>query len=349
MPAMEEIGGWPAVLGRLVEGRDLDRSESREAMADILTGEVGSARIAGYLVGLRAKGETADEVLGMVDAMLEAATPVAAPGNAIDIVGTGGATPRRTRALNVSTMACFVAAAAGALVCKHGNRKASSTSGSFDFLEALGLQMELDSQGVERLMDREGIAFCFARIFHPAMRHAAPVRSELAIPTVFNLLGPLSHPGGVLRQVIGVADASRAILVADVLRERSTPRAMVVHGHGGLDELSVTGPSEVVEVRDGEIHLHQVDPRSLGLDVVSADQVPGGDPQSNAGLFERMLDGELGPVRDTVLLNAAAGLVVAGMADTIEEGLPVAAAAVDSGAVGELLERLRHIASSANR
>jgi anthranilate phosphoribosyltransferase len=341
---IDAVGGWRTVLGTLVDGVDLQRDVAAAALRSVLAGEASPAQIAGFVVALRTKGEAADEVLGMVDAMLEAATPVRVPADAIDIVGTGGAKRRQASALNVSTMACFVAAGAGAVVCKHGNRRASSTSGSFDVLEALGLGVELDAAGVERCLAEAGIAFCFARSFHPAMRHAAPVRAELGIPTIFNVLGPLSHPGGVLRQVIGVADPGRAELVLDVLRARGAPRAMVVHGHGELDELSTSGRSLVLELRDGEVQHLEVDPTALGLTPTALDDLPGGDPAENARLAEALLSGQIGPVRDIVLLNAAAGLVVAGIVDDLADGVARAAASIDEGDAAAVLDRLRAVA-----
>lgn len=341
---IDEVGGWPQVLGPLVEGVDLPRDVATAALRSVLEGEASAAQIAAFVVALRAKGEAADEVLGLVDAMLGAATPLTVPDGAIDIVGTGGAPRRRSAALNVSTMACFVAVGAGATVCKHGNRRASSTSGSFDVLEALGLNVELDAAGVQRCVREAGIGFCFARTFHPAMRHAAPVRAELGIPTVFNLLGPLSHPGGVLRQVIGVADRARLALVADVLAGRATPHAMVVHGAGGLDELTTAGPSLVIELRDGAVERYEVDPVALGLQITPLEDLPGGDAAQNAALAEALFAGTSGPVRDIVVLNAAAALVVAGVAGDVAEGIDKAAASIDDGHAGEVLERLRQVA-----
>ncbi len=338
---IDEVGGWSAVLGELVAGRDLPRATAGTALRSVLSGEATEAQIAALVVALRAKGESTDEVLGLVDAMVAAATPVAVPEGAIDIVGTGGAARRRVAALNVSTMASFVAAGAGAVVCKHGNRKASSTSGSSDLLEALGIEVELDAAGVERCLAEAGIGFCFARAFHPAMRHAAPVRAQLGIPTVFNVLGPLSHPGGVLRQVIGVAEPGRAELVLAVLAGRGAPRAMVVHGAGELDELSTTGRSTVLELRDGAIERYEVDPAALGLQPAAAADLPGGDPAENARLAEELLGGATGPVRDIVVLNAAAGIVVAGMADDLATGVTLASAAIDDGRASAVLDLLR--------
>ena len=268
MGVFADAGAWPGVLAELSAGRDLSADVARSAMECILEGEATPAQIAAFIVALRVKGESPAEVAGLVDAMLEAAAPLdlADPERTVDLVGTGGATPLRGRAFNVSTMASLVAAASGATVCKHGNRKASSTSGSTDLLEALGVEVELDGPRVARCVDEAGVGFAFARMFHPAMRHAAPVRAELGMPTVFNVLGPLSHPGRVGRQVLGVSDPR-------LLRSGSggaacvgaSTRAWVVHGSDGLDELTTTDATTVVEVRDGEIRRFEVRPEDVGL------------------------------------------------------------------------------------
>lgn len=339
----DEIGGWKAVLSILTAGRDLTSAQAAAAMGEILRGDATPAQISAFIVALRMKGETVAEMTGMVDAMLAAAAPISLPfdaGDAIDIVGTGGAPSRRVHALNVSTMSCFVAAGAGAKVCKHGNRKASSTSGSFDLLEALGIPVELDGPAVAHCVAQAGVGFCFARAFHPAMRFAGPVRAELAIPTVFNFLGPLSNPAGVTRQVIGVSDASMAPTVIGVLQSRGAPRAMVVHGHDGMDELTTTGPSTVHELRDGEVRTYELDPAALGIDVVAAEAVKGGDAATNAAIATRVFGGESGPYRDIVTLNAAAGLWVAGRVDDLSDGLALARAAIDDGQAQATLDAL---------
>ena len=244
-------GGWPTLLGRLVDGSDLTTEEARDVMAVVLAGKATDAQLAGLLLGLRGKGEAPAEVSGMVDAMLDAAAPLdLAQPNVIDLVGTGGSPRRRTRALNVSTAACFVAAGAGAKVCKHGNRRASSTSGSSDVLDELGIAVELDGPQVAACVAQVGLAFAFARMFHPAMRHAAAVRAELGIPTVFNLLGPLAHPAHLTRAVIGVSDPSRLELLAQVMRRRGVERVWLVHGEDGLDELSTSSDSQIIEVKE---------------------------------------------------------------------------------------------------
>lgn len=314
-------------------------------MSDILSGSVDPARIAGLLVGLAAKGETVEELTGMALAMREAAEPVQVRPDAIDIVGTGGSMQRRSHALNVSTMASIVAAAAGAVVCKHGNRRASSTSGSFDFLEALGVTIELGPRQLEACVDEVGLGFAFARTFHPAMRFAGPVRAELGIPTAFNLLGPLAHPSRLTRQVVGVASPERARSLAAVLAELGSASAWVVSGHGGLDELALTGDSEVWQVTPDGLDHRRIALADLGLAPVDPDALAGGDPATNAKLFEDMIAGQSGPRRDIVALNAAAGLVVAGQANDLDQGLQAAIAAFDDGRVGAKLEQLRTVSA----
>jgi anthranilate phosphoribosyltransferase len=346
-PTLDQLGGWPAVLGPLSTGAHLTADHTHAALREILDGGVSDARVAGYIVALRIKGETVEEVDGMVDAMLEASEALTLDPDVVDIVGTGGSPTRRVHALNVSTMASIVTAGAGVAVCKHGNRKATSTSGSFDLLAELGVTIELDGDGVARCVREAGLGFAFARGFHPAMRFVGPVRAELGIPTVFNLLGPLSHPGGLTRQVIGVGDARVVDLVAGVLAARGAERALVVHGSDGLDEITLTGPTMVHEVRDGAVQVWELRPEDLGLSVRSAEELKGGDPPTNADLARRVLAGETGPVRDIVLLNAAAGLWVGGAVDTIADGLETAAAAVDDGRAAAALERVVDVSREA--
>lgn len=341
MRSLTEVGGWRTLLGRLVDGTDLTSDEAGAAMTAILAGDATPAQTAGFIVALRQKGETVDELDGLVGAMLGAAAELDLPPGTIDIVGTGGSPRRRTRALNVSTMASIVAAAAGATVCKHGNVKASSTSGSFDLLAALGVNYDLSSARVEEIVREVGIGFCFARAFHPAMRHAGPVRAELGIPTVFNVLGPLSHPGRVRRQVLGVGDPRLLDLVAGVLATRGADHALVVHGADQLDELSLCGPTAVREVRDGAVvGTYQVDPTDFGLTVVAEDDMPGGTPEDNAAIARAVFAGEAGPARDIVTLNAGAGLYVAGVVDSLADGVRVAGEAIDAGRAAATLEHL---------
>ncbi len=337
---MTEFIGWPEVLHRVTAREDLSAADAGAALAQVLAGEAEPVQLAAFIAALRTKGESVDEVAGMVDAMLGAAEPLDLPDTAIDIVGTGGSTRRRTKAVNVSTMASFVAAAAGATVCKHGNRKASSSSGSSDLLEALGLEVELDAAGVAACVTELGLGFAFARVFHPAMRHAGPVRAALGIPSVFNILGPLSHPGRITRQVIGVSSSDLGPLVAGVLAQRGSPHAWVVHGSDGLDELTLAGPSTVWEVAGGVIEERTVVPGDAGLEPVDDGEMAGGGPERNAELFHSLLAGEIGPVRDLVLLNAAAGLVVADVVADLADGVAAGAQALSDGAVERVYRQL---------
>lgn len=329
------------MLSRIAAGSNLDRSEAHAVMSEILRGEATAAQIGGLLVGLAVKGESTDEMAGFVESMLAASEPLKIPEHALDIVGTGGSRHRRTHAVNASTMACIVAGAAGAIVCKHGNRRASSTSGSFDFLEALGIDITIAPVDLERCVAEIGVGFAFARSFHPAMRFAGPVRAELGIPTVFNTLGPLAHPGRIKRQLVGVAGEEKAAAVAAVLAELGSHRAWVVAGADGLDEVSTSGPSVIFDVSPAGIERLTVDLDEVGVDRVELAQIAGGGPQDNVDIFERMVAGENGPHRDLVAVNAGAGLVVAGLADDLRHGVVLANEALDSGAAGEKLDRLR--------
>lgn len=335
-------GGWSVVLGTLMEGRDLDGEVARAAMAEILDGAASPAQIAAFVVALRMKGETVAELVGMVDAMLAASTRVEidTSGPVIDVVGTGG---DRAHTINVSTLAALVVAGAGGQVCKHGNRAASSACGAADLLEALGVAIELGPEGVAACVAEAGIGFCFAPRYHPAMRHAGPSRRDLGIPTAFNILGPLSNPGRVRRYLIGVADLRMAERMAGVLQAKGADRALIVHGGDGLDELTTTGPSTVVELRDGEVSTWEVHPEALGLPIVDREDLVGGDAAVNADLARRVLAGEHGPHRDIVSLNAGAGLLVAGLVDDLPAGLHAAREAIDSGAAVARLAALVEI------
>ena len=336
-------GAWPGVLQSLADRADLSPEVAGGALAHILQGEATPAQIAGFLMALRTKGETAEEVAAFVEAMLSAAAPLPLPDpqNTLDLVGTGGSRTLAGGAFNVSTMASVVAAAAGATVCKHGNRKASSTSGSTDLLEALDVEVELDGAGVAACVRDAGVGFAFARMFHPAMRHAAPVRAELGVPTVFNLLGPLSHPGRVGHQVIGVSDPARVDLVAAALAAHGTHRSWVVHGHDGLDEVTTTAPTTVVEVAGHEeVRRFEIDPVSAGVARAAVADIRIGDPSQNAAAANAMLEGAKGPIRDMVVLNAAAGLVVSGVVRELPGGVDAAAHAIDSGGAASTLGKL---------
>ena len=341
-----EHGGWPVVLTTLMGGGDLTPAVAQAAMTEILDGAASPAQIAAFIVALRMKGETVPELVGMVDAMLAASTRVDldSGGAVIDVVGTGG---DRAHTINVSTLAAVVVAGAGGEVCKHGNRAASSACGAADLLEALGVAIELGPLGVARCVAEAGIGFCFAPRYHPAMRHAGPSRRDLGIPTAFNILGPLCNPARVRRYVIGVADLAMADRMAGVLRVKGAEHALIVHGGDGLDELTTTGVSTVVELRDGAVRHWEVDPAALGLRRADREDLVGGDAAVNADLARRVLAGEHGPHRDIVVLNAGAGLLVAGRADDLREGIEIAAAAIDSGAAVATLARLVEVSQRA--
>ncbi len=345
------IGGWPGVLGTLARHEDLEESAARAAMAEILAGNATSAQIAAYMVALRMKGETVGELGGLVDAMLQVAAivPLRDPSAAVDVVGTGG---DGAHTINVSTIAAFVVAGAGAKVCKHGNRAASSSCGTADVLEALGVAIDLDAAGVARCVAEAGMGFCFAPRFHPAFRHAGPPRRELGIATSFNVLGPMTNPGRVKRHLIGLADASIAERMLGVLAARGTVRALIVHGQDGLDELTTTTVSTVTELRDGRISSFQVDPRALGLAPARPEQLRGADSGVNAAAARAVLGGEPGPHRDIVALNAAAALVVAELAPDIGAGLALAGQVLDDGRAAAVLDRLvevSHLAAGDQR
>ena len=320
-----DLGGWPGILGPLTSGEDLTTEQAAGAMAEILSGEATPAQVAGFIVGLRMKGETIEEMAGLLSAMQDASeyVPLTDLDGVIDTCGTGG---DRSHSINVSTIAAFVVAGAGAKVCKHGNRAASSACGSADVLEALGVAIELDPAAVARCVEKAGIGFCFAPRFHPAMRHAGPTRRELGVPTVFNFLGPLANPARVRRQVLGVSDARMAEKMAGVLKARGSERALVVFGHDGLDELTTTTTSTVVELcEDGELRRYELDPAAHGISRADPSALRGGDAPANVAATRAVLGGEPGAQRDIVVLNAAAGLIAAGMAADLAEGLSAAA------------------------
>lgn len=326
---------WPRSLSRLSDHEALGPDESAEAMRRIMAGEASPGQIGGLLMALRTKGETADEVEGLARTMLELANPVRPSVPVVDVVGTGG---DRSGTFNISTVAAIVVAGAGVAVAKHGNRAASSHCGSADVLEALGVRIDLDASGVERCLADAGIAFLFAPVFHPAMAHAGPVRRELRVPTVFNFLGPLTNPARPFAQAVGCSDGSMLPLMAEVLARRGT-RAVLFRGDDGLDELSTTGPSTVFEVRDGRATEGRIDPADLGFDRAAVDELRGGDADASAAIVRGVLAGESGPRRDVVLLNAAAALEIAGRAQSLAEGIGLAAESIDSGSAAASLER----------
>ncbi|MFT4288103.1 anthranilate phosphoribosyltransferase [Nocardioides sp.] len=331
---------WPEVLAALVARTDLTSAQAAWAMGEILRGEATPAQVAGFAVALRAKGETTAELTGLVDAMYAQATPISIPGRLLDIVGTGG---DRSMSVNISTMSAIVAAGAGAKVVKHGNRSASSQSGSADVLEALGIRLDLPVDRVEALAETAGITFLFAAAFNPAMRHTAVPRRELGIGTTFNLLGPLANPTRPAANAIGVADAAMAPVMAGVFAARGAD-AWVFRGDDGLDELTITTTSSLWVVDGAEVAEHTIDPRDFGIDYSPAQALRGGDAQHNADVVRRLLAGETGAVRDAVLLNAGAALAVyaeeSGEVErALAEGIVRAAESIDSGAASRALDR----------
>jgi anthranilate phosphoribosyltransferase len=332
---------WSAVLGGLVQGRDQDRAATGWAMEQILGGEATPAQLAAFVVALRSKGETAEEIAGLADTMIDFATPIEVSGPAVDVVGSGG---DRANTVNVSTMAAVVAAAAGARVVKHGNRAASSACGSADVLEAVGVVLDVPPEAQQAVLDAAGIVFLFAPLYHAGLRHAAVPRRELGIPTTFNFLGPLANPAQPEAQAVGVADARMAELMARVLAERGN-RGLVVHGGDGLDELTTTTSSQVWVYTGGVVTATDLDPLDLGLARATVGDLVGGDAAHNAQVLLDVLDGRPGPVRDIVLLNTAATLVAfAGpeadrLVEQLREQLVVAATAIDSGAARDTLTR----------
>ena len=329
-----------AALQRLLDGHDLSRAEARDVMNTIMSGEATPAQIGGFLVALRAKGETAEEIAGCAEAMREHVLRVHPKrDDLVDTAGTGG---DGANTFNISTGAALVAAAAGAGVAKHGNRAASSATGAADVLEALGFELALPPDRIEESIDELGFGFLFAQAHHPAMKHAAPVRRELATRTVFNVLGPLTNPAGARAQVVGVYAPEIARTVADALVQLDARRAYVVHGAGGIDELSPAGPNLVCEVEGGQVRQYQLDPEDLGIPRCDPSELRGGNPETNARALRDVVDGidERSGHRSAVLLNAAGAIAAAGRAADLREGIEVARETIDSGAAEVRLDDL---------
>lgn len=329
------------LIARLADGERLSAAEAQDAFGTLMEGEATPSQIGAILMAMRLRGETVPEIAGAVAAMRERMVRVDAPAGAIDIVGTGG---DASGSYNVSTCAAIVAAAAGAIVAKHGNRALSSRSGAADTLEALGVAIELAPDAIARCIREAGVGFMFAPAHHSAVRHVGPTRKELGTRTIFNLLGPLSNPAGVTRQVVGVYAPEWVEPLAKVLAELGCERAWVVHGEG-LDEITVTGETQVAELRDGVVRTFAVHPRDAGLATHDAAALKGGEASENAAALCRVLTGEPGAYRDIVLLNAAAGLVVAGKADDLAAGVAQAAKAIDGGAARATLKRLAEVST----
>lgn len=338
-PVLQE-STWPEVLSQLIAGEDLSEADAAWAMNSVMSGSASDAQIAGFLVALRAKGETIAELTGLAQSMVDNARVFPDPIDALDIVGTGG---DRLNTVNISTMAALVCAGAGVPVIKHGNRAASSAAGTADVLEELGVHLDMEIDAVSRSARENGITFCFAQVFHPSMRFAAGARRSLGVPTAFNFLGPLTNPARVTSVAIGVSNRSMAPLMAGVLAGRGN-RGLVFRGDLGLDELSTTGPSEVWDFRDGEVRPLALDATDLGLARATINQLQGRDAHYNAAVVRDLLDGRVGPVRDAVLLNAAAGLSAFDfdgleLEESLARNLERAKNSIDSGAAASVLQR----------
>jgi len=322
-------------IDRVAGGADLSREEAAAVLAEIMEGNASEVQIAAFLIALRTKGETVAEIAGLAQTMRSFALAVDAGDDLVDTAGTGGGRPT----FNVSTTAAFIAAGAGCRVAKHGNRSATSQCGSADVLEALGARIDLEPARVAVCIESVGFGFMFAPAHHPAMKHVVPVRRELAVRTIFNFLGPLTNPAGAKRQLIGVSDRRFLDIVAAALGQLGCDHALVVASDDGLDELSVSGPTHVVELKDGKIDAHIVTPESVGLTSAPQDAVAAGTPEKNAGIARQVLAGEQGAERDLTVLNAGAAIYVGGGADSIEAGARAAERAIDSGAARDVLER----------
>jgi anthranilate phosphoribosyltransferase len=331
-------------LGKIVSGGDLSADEARQVMMEIMRGEATQAQIGAFLAALRMKGETAEEIAGCARAMRENAVAVRTKQHVVvDTCGTGG---DGSGTFNISTTVAFVAAGAGVAVAKHGNRSVSSQCGSADLLQALGVNLQLSPEQSGQCIDEVGIGFLFAPLLHPAMKHALGPRQEIGLRTIFNILGPLCNPAGASRQLLGVYDRGLAELMAEVLRALGTEHAFVVHGADGLDELSTTGVNRVSRVHDGRVDSFDLDPQSLGISPARPGDLAGGTAEDNAAATRAVLDGERGPKRDVVMLNAAAVLLAGDKASSFEDGLVLAAEAIDSGKARDKLDALIELSRS---
>ena len=324
-------------IDTVVSGRSLSMEDAAAVMREIMEGEATPAQLGAFLTALRVKGETVEELAGFATVMREKSLKVNAGDQVVDTVGTGG---DGQNTFNISTATAFVAAGAGLKVAKHGNRAASSACGTADVLEALGVKIDLPPEGVEQCIKEVGVGFMFAPTFHPAMRHAAPARREIGIRTVFNILGPLTNPAGARSQLVGVAYPELGQKVAEVLKLLDTHHSMIVHGDGGIDEISLSGDTSVWEIIDGELWEWKVTVEDTGLPRRSIEEIRGGDKDQNADAMRRLFKGEAGPVRDIVLVNSAAVLLVGGLVLDLRGGIALAAEVIDGGAAMEKLEGL---------
>ncbi len=327
---------WPDVFTDLLEGNHLSQTRARDVMATIMAGEASEAQIAAFLTVLRTKGETAEEMTGFVEAMRAAARAVSVTAPVVDLVGTGG---DRSGTFNISTTAAFIAAGAGVKIAKHGNRAASSQTGSADLLEALGLNLQMEPEATVAMIDEVGFGFFFAPHYHPAMRHAGPVRRQLGFRTVFNFLGPLCNPAGARRYALGVSDPRMARLMIEVLANLGAESAFVFYGEDGLDELTTTGPSFIFRLREGEITHAEFTPEDFGVARATLGDFRGGDAAENVAITRAILTGEPGPKRDIALVNAAPAIVAGGLAEGFLPAMAVAAESIDSGKAKDVLDR----------
>ncbi|ANS74851.1 anthranilate phosphoribosyltransferase [Paenibacillus yonginensis] len=335
---MNEFGTMQSGLAKVVGGGDLSREEAREVMNLIMEGGATPAQIGGLLAALRFKGETVQEIAGFAEAMRSKAAGVGAQtAGLLDTCGTGGSGIQK---FNISTASAVIASSASVRIAKHGNRSASSKAGSADVLEALGVNIHLNGEQAKRCLDEIGLCFLFAQVYHPSMKHAAGPRKELGMRTVFNLLGPLTNPAGADRQLLGLYDPRMTETIAKVLRELGLVRALVVSSGEGLDEISLSSPTRVSELKDGEVRTFEIRAEDLGLTGCSLEEIYGGDAVRNAQLIREILNGRQGPARDIVLANAGACIYLAGYADSMKEGVVIAAEAVDSGRAASKLEQL---------
>ena len=330
-------------IDAVVSGQSLTMDEAAAVMRQIMQGQASPAQLGSFLTALRLKGESTGEIAGMATVMREFSLKVRVEGTVVDSVGTGG---DGTNSFNISTAAALVAAGAGVRIAKHGNRAASGSCGAADVLEELGVRIELPPEVVERCINQGGIGFMFAQAFHPSMRHAGPVRREIGIRTVFNILGPLTNPAAAQRQLIGVAFPQLGEKMAEVMRLLGSERTLVVHGTGGLDEIALDGETTVWELLDGNVETWTFRPDDTGLGRWSVDDLRGGDRKANAATMRRLLNGEGGPIRDAVLLNTAGVLLAAGAAGTISDGIQQAAQAIDSGAARQRLDALVELSNA---
>jgi anthranilate phosphoribosyltransferase len=328
----------------VVSGHSLTREQAREVMQEIMEGEATPSQLGAFLTALRLKGESTEEIAGMAAVMRDKALRVDAQGPLLDVVGTGG-DGRNT--FNISTASAFVAAACGAPVAKHGNRAASSSCGAADVLEALGVKVELTPEGVAQCIEQTGMGFMFAPAFHPSMRYAAPVRREIGIRTVFNILGPLTNPARAQHMLLGVAYEQLGGLMAEALRLLDIQHALVVHGADGMDEISLSGPSAVWEVKNGKVSSWTIDVADTGLAAATTEDLRGGAAAENAATMRSLFQGEGGPIRDAVLLNSGAALVAGDKVGSLGDGITMAAAAIDSGAALEKVEALVEVSQRA--